>query len=787
MIDMGTEAASDIERTARKALDLFGIGPDATITFVNYRENYVFRVQHPTGDWALKLHRAGYRTDNEIRSEAAVLAELSAAGLRVTVPVPAVDGGHLAWVNTDSGDVLQATLQRWLPGTSALGCSPNIYEGRERPSRQQFEELGTLMARMHSHFEKAGAPHGYERGAWDAVGLVGDRALWGRASDLGCLTPAQADVVRRAEMRLEVDLAHLPVNRRTFGPVHADLTVENVLTDDGGLVIIDFDDSGEGWYLFDIATTYFFCSNHPESEDVLQAIVDGYHRVRELTEEDLVGWHSLLLARALSYLAWSVDRPGDPASVFHERVMLPRILDAAEMYLTSGRTPWDQPTPTERHNSRRNTVTDRPLLERRYHTLGSNSPLFYDEPIEFVRASGVRITDANGIEYLDGYNNVPHVGHAHPAVVDAIGSQAATLNIHTRYLNNRVVDYAEDLLSTFDAPLDRIMFTNSGSESNDVAFRIADQRSGHRGVLISDWSYHGHTRALAEATTGLRAVEALGDHVRAIRIPDLDGHDVGQPEELVSNNALAEVDRAIESLVAAGHGVSLVLIDSLFSTEGLNRVPAGYVSGLAERVRRAGGLVIGDEVQSGFGRVGDKFWGYQMHGIVPDLVTMGKPMANGHPMGGVVLSHDLLDEFSTANMYFNTFGGNPVSAAAGHAVLKVLRDEGLVERAEQTGAFIRSVLEELRGGHSFMGPIKGRGLFFGFEVFDGPAGDPTSRPSAARTKHLVEEMKKRRVLISKIGRHDTVLKMRPPMAFTQEDAHVLLDALRDVLDSVGWA
>ncbi|MDQ4504246.1 aminotransferase class III-fold pyridoxal phosphate-dependent enzyme [Sinomonas sp. ASV322] len=425
------------------------------------------------------------------------------------------------------------------------------------------------------------------------------------------------------------------------------------------------------------------------------------------------------------------------------------------------------------------------LLERRYKTLGPYSPLFYAQPLEFVRAERVWLTAADGQRYLDGYNNVPHVGHTHPRVVEAIAQQAATLNIHTRYLNNRVVDYAESLLATLDDPIDRIIFTNSGSESNDLALRIANQHSGGRGLLISDFSYHGHTHALALATTGLVAHEGLGAHVRPIRIPDLDAADAGRPAADVLAQSLAEVDAAIASLQEAGHGVAAVLFDSLFSTEGLNRVPEGYVAGLSSRVRAAGGLVIGDEVQSGFGRTGRSFWGHQNHGIVPDLVTMGKPMGNGHPIGAVALSADLLDEFGPRNMYFNTFGGNPVSAAAGQAVLDVLADERLVERAASGAAGIRAALEGFRGDYPWIGPAKGEGLFFGFDVYDRPVGEAGAVPDPARTKAIVESMRARNVLISRIGRTDSVLKMRPPLAIEPGEVSLLLDTLADSLAAVG--
>ncbi|QNE35399.1 aspartate aminotransferase family protein [Leifsonia shinshuensis] len=424
------------------------------------------------------------------------------------------------------------------------------------------------------------------------------------------------------------------------------------------------------------------------------------------------------------------------------------------------------------------------LLTRRFATLGPYSPLFYDTPIEFVAASGVWLTDVNGVRYLDGYNNVPHVGHAHPRVVQAIADQAATLNIHTRYLNDRVVDYAERLLSTFDAEIDRVIFTNSGSESNDLAFRIATQHSRSSGIIVSDFSYHGHTQALARVTTGLTAHEGLGDHVRTIRVPDLDGADTGVPEAAVLERALRELAEAIASLQETGHGVAAILFDSLFSTEGLNRVPAGYVRQVAALVRAAGGLVIADEVQSGFGRTARNFWGHQNHRIVPDLVTMGKPMGNGHPVGGVALSAALLDEFGPRNMYFNTFGGNPVSAAAGHAVLDVLAEEELIQRAQVNGAKIRTALHELGRDHSWIGAPKGDGLFFGVEVFDRSVLDDEASPDPRRTKAVVEAMRERQVLISRIGRSDTVLKMRPPLAIDSAELDGLLDRFSDSLKTV---
>lgn len=421
-------------------------------------------------------------------------------------------------------------------------------------------------------------------------------------------------------------------------------------------------------------------------------------------------------------------------------------------------------------------TSTRELIERRNSTIGPYSPLFYEEPLQFVSAKGVWLTDANGDRYLDGYNNVPHVGHCNDRVIRALTQQASTLNVHTRYLNDRVVNYAERLLATFDDHLDRVFFTNSGSEANELAIRIARQHTSEKGMIVSDFSYHGNTITLAEMTTGLDAREALADHVRAIRIPDLDLDE--RPEAEVLAAALAELDAAIASLQEAGHGVAACLFDSLFSTEGMPRLPESFIAGLVDRIHAAGGLVIADEVQSGFGRTATRMWGQQYVGMDADLVTLGKPMGNGHPMGAVVTSKALLEEFGSANMFFNTFAGNPVSAAVGEAVLLEMEEKQLMEQARLVGADALAGLQCFADRYDFIRSAKGAGMFLGLDfAIDG-------EPAPNLAKQVVEAMKARRVLISRIGRDESVLKVRPPLAFGSEELPILLDALETSLDEV---
>lgn len=422
------------------------------------------------------------------------------------------------------------------------------------------------------------------------------------------------------------------------------------------------------------------------------------------------------------------------------------------------------------------TTSNADLIARRNSTIGPFSPLFYAEPLQFVSAKGVWFTEANGRRYLDGYNNVPHVGHANDRVVRALAEQAGRINIHTRYLNERVVDYSERLLSTFEPHLDRVFYGNSGSEANELALRIARQLTGNTGVIVSDYSYHGTTITLAQLTTGLTTREPLGAHVRTLRIPDLDLDP--RPEAEVCAETLAELDAAIASLQAAGFGVSASLFDPLFSTEGMPRVPAGLAAGIVQRVRAAGGLVIADEVQSGFGRTGSHMWGHRYLGMDPDLVTLGKPMGNGHPMSAVVTTEAIQTAFGSRNEFFNTFAGNPVSAAVGEAVLVEMDEKGLMAQASELGGLALAKFEEFAGRYDFIRSAKGAGLFLGLDfAVDG-------EPAPALAKQVVEAMKSRGVLISKIGRHESVLKVRPPLAFSSAELPILLGALEESLDEV---
>lgn len=415
------------------------------------------------------------------------------------------------------------------------------------------------------------------------------------------------------------------------------------------------------------------------------------------------------------------------------------------------------------------------LIARRARLLGPNVPTFYERPIEIVRGEGVWLWDAEGRRYLDCYNNVAHVGHCHPRVVAAIAQQAATLNTHTRYLHRGIVDYGERLVAKFDHGLSQMLMTCTGSEANDVALRMAQAMTGKTGLIATDNTYHGNTTAVAQLSTRRPPIGGYPSHVRRVPAPDslapLGGSLSAQPQAFA-----AGVARAIDELEAAGHGFAGIMLCPIFANEGTPGIGPGFLDPTVEVVRRAGGMILCDEVQPGFGRVGSHWWGHEFLGFAPDVVALGKPMGNGHPVAAVIARPEVMAAFRNAFGYFNTFAGNPVSCAAATAVLDVIEQEGLVENAREVGAHALRLLRELR--HPLIADVRGFGLFFGIEFArDGiPAGEFCGR--------MVEAAKQRGILLGRVGRAQHILKMRPPMPFSRANAEHLVETLDAILQEM---
>jgi 4-aminobutyrate aminotransferase-like enzyme len=414
------------------------------------------------------------------------------------------------------------------------------------------------------------------------------------------------------------------------------------------------------------------------------------------------------------------------------------------------------------------------LIARRARLMGPNVPTFYRTPVHIVGGQGVWLWDADGRRYLDCYNNVPHVGHCHPRVVQAICQQAGILNTHTRYLHDLVLDYIERLTATLDHGISQAIMTCTGSEANDIALRMAQAVTGKTGIIATDNTYHGNTSAVSALSTRRPPIGGYPPHVRLVPAPDtlrpVGGTVTGQAQAFAGY-----VARAIAELEAAGFGFSGIMLCPVFANEGLPSVPPGFLDPTVAVVRQAGGLVISDEVQPGYGRTGSHFWGHDSVGFAPDVVTVGKPMANGHPVGAVLATPQVMAAFRNAFGYFNTFGGNPVSAAACLAVLDVIEEEGLQQNAARVGTYLLERMRALR--HPLLAEVRGTGMFFGAEFVT----DDRMTPASDFVAEVVERMVARGFLLNRIGRAGNTLKMRPPMPFGIEHADLLMDALTEVL------
>jgi len=386
-----------------------------------------------------------------------------------------------------------------------------------------------------------------------------------------------------------------------------------------------------------------------------------------------------------------------------------------------------------------------------------------------VRGQGVWLWDEKGRKYLDCYNNVASVGHCHADVIAALAKQASTLNTHTRYLHENVVELAEIIASKMPGELSVCIFVCTGTEANDLATRIARTASGNKGMLVSEYSYHGdstlvHTLSTADSDDRPDWLSLFEPPCKYR--PAFDGDDLLE-------DYVGSVRSAIDALKQQGQQPAAIMIDSIFDSPGTIEAPKGYFQQVYKTVREAGGLVIADEVQSGYCRTG-KWWGFAHDDVVPDIVTLGKPMGAGHPLAAVVTSPEIAANFATKSSYFNTFGGNPVSTAVGKAVIDVIDGENILENVARVGAYTRAGLEKLLEKYDIIGDVRGRGLFLGMELVK----DRTLKTPDAITAHqMANMMKDEGVILSTHGRYENTLKIRPPMVFNQDNADQLLAAL----------
>jgi 4-aminobutyrate aminotransferase-like enzyme len=754
----GEEAARQILR------DRFGM--ESSLTPLAGERDQNFRVDTADGRrFLFKISNpADDRSIMEMQNAALHHIEQVDPGLPVMRGLPGTAGEPWVEVPGPDGRAYPARLFTFLPGRVTANTA--LTTAAVRSHGQVTARLGRA---LRGFFHPAAD---YEI-LWDLTHLPKLRPLLTHLPD-GTRKAQVERVLERFEARVAPVLPGLRAQ-----VIHADMSLDNVLYDDRLRVsgIVDFGDMTHAALVCDLAVAVAdVLHGRADAIEAADAMIGGYVSVTPLEDEEaglLADLVAARLATEVTVTAWRLglypdnaaySASGEPgARAFLDAIEAAGIDAVGRRFREACRgLPY------------RRSAT-RGLLERRRAAL-PRSPLFYDHPVHLVRGEGVWLFDADDRRYLDCYNNVPVVGHSHPRVARAVAEQQRLLATHSRYLHEAIVELAERLTATLPPGLGAVLVVNSGSEANDLAWRIARAATGRAGAVVSAHAYHG----LTEATQALSPEEwASGErpaHVATVPAPDGYRGPYRREQDGWAQRYAAHIDDAARAL--GDRGLAAVYLDPGFTADGILAPPPAYLAEAARRVRALGGLLIADEVQAGHGRSGTHLWSFQAAAIEPDMVVMGKPMGNGFPVAALVARPGLLDAVPGEVELFSTFGGNPVACAAALAVLAVIEDEGLVASAAEAGSYLRQGLMTLAQRHPLIGDVRGEGLLLGVELVD---DRQTRAPAAGHAHRVTEAMRERGILLSTTGPAGNVLKIRPPLVFRAEHADLLLETLDDVL------
>ena len=555
---------------------------------------------------------------------------------------------------------------------------------------------------------------------------------------------------------------------------HGDFNLDNVLLDEHDRIagIVDFGDTGYTAQAADFAIGLAsLLRGRPDADvsRIARIAIDGYASRIPFEQQELDLLADLVatrLATIVTISAWRVERYPENAEYIQawdaDSWRLLELFDATGADAVARQLGGTrQPAPTDE------------LARRRRSSLGSAlTDLSYRDPVHVVRAEGVWLFDAQGRRLLDAYNNVPVAGHCHPRVTEAIVRQTRAVNTHSRYLYEPLIELAERLAASMppDAGLDAVMIVNSGSEANDLAWRLAAVTTGRRGAIVTEHAYHGVTSAVADLSPE--------EWPEGFRAPNVET--IAPPGSSAWSDT--EIARAVERLQDRGVGLGATFIDSSFTSDGIRTPPREEVVAIARETHAAGGLLVADEVQTGHGRSGEHLWAFTQYGITPDVVTLGKPMGNGYPVAAMITRKEIFDRLARSTRVFSTFGGNPVAARAALAVLDVIDDERLVENAARVGSRLLRSLDGLRAPHPYIAEVRGRGLLVGVELV---TAAPERAPDADLAERIVNRLRDDGVLIGRTGRHGNVLKIRPPLVFSDDNVDMVVDSLAGALAVTG--
>lgn len=711
----------------------------------------------------------------ELAMQNAAMAHLSAKQCAVPHALTNRDGDTICSIINTNQQTVYLRVLTFLPGKFYAETDPLTH------NESLWSDLGQFIANIDLALADFQHPGAFRYLDWDLA--QGYRVCMSKKHLL------HADQVTLVEKFLTLYqtqtmpvLPHLPQ-----GIIHNDANDYNLLVNDVTapskiIGLIDFGDMVHSHIINELAVAcaYALMGKKPTEDgilDALKAIVSSYHRVRPLSDSELEVLFSLVALRLCTTVcnsALAISQHPDneyllvsvkPAWALLEQLsrlnpfaVLCQLRHACHLPVDNGKAPAD-------------------IIRYRKQHLGKTLSLSYQEPLKIVRGQGAYLYTEQGVPYLDMVNNVCHVGHCHPKVVAAGQAQLAKLNTNTRYLHDNIVNYTDKLLATMPEKLSVCMLVNSGSEANELAFRLARCFTKSKELLVVDGAYHGSTTACIEASPYKfdgPGGEGAPAHVHKVTLPDpYRGKFQGTGTDTAKLYANS-VRTTIAELAKNGKKPSAFICESLQGVAGQIIMPDGYLADVYQQVRAAGGVCIADEVQVGFGRVGSHMWAFETQDVIPDIVTLGKPIGNGHPMAAVITTQEIADAFVTGMEYFNTFGGNPVSCAIGTAVLDVIEQEQLQAHALTTGAYFQEQLMLLQQRFALIGDVRGLGLFIGVELVE----DRTSKtPATEQTSWLVEFFKQHHILLSTEGPFYNILKIKPPLAFNKDDADKFIKVL----------
>lgn len=580
----------------------------------------------------------------------------------------------------------------------------------------------------------------------------------------------------------------LPKLRKSV--IHNDANDHNILTESKGSNgaeisgIIDFGDMVHTYTICElaIACAYIMLGKTDPLDSILD-VVRGYHKTYPLQEGELEVLFYLTCTRLCSSVTIAAYQ---------------QELQKDNEYLSVSEQPaWNTLqkliaiNPEKAHQKFRKVCgfqvndnqinTRNKIRKERESFLGKSLSVSYKNPLKIDRGAMQYLFDDNGRTYLDCVNNVCHVGHCHPRVVRAAQKQFAVLNTNTRYLHEYIVEYAKRLSATMPDPLNVCYFVNSGSEANELAIRLANTYTGQKDFIVIDNAYHGNSSSVIEISPykfDSAGGSGAAPHIHKVSMPDTYRGPYKSGDINAAKKYAGDVEKAVKQIQQNNKGLSAFFFESLLGCGGQIVLPDGYLKESFRFVRDAGGLCVADEVHVGFGRVGNHFWGFETQGVIPDIVTLGKPIGNGHPLAAVVTTKEIADSFDNGMEYFSTFGGNPVSCAVGLAVLDVIKDEKLQENALKVGRQLKASLEDLKSKHDFIGDVRGMGLFIGVELV---VNRESLEPAKDQAYYIIEKMKELGILLSIDGPLHNVIKIKPPLVFSKGNAEFLIDKLDEVL------